>query len=109
MGNLTNSKIKELLCGAFKCPANGWVRLHLRGTPYQVGFQHGYLLANEVKNAVNILGIFFDREYNIPWSKFRQIAEELYLPKVPDEQKEEMKGISEGVQYAGIKDVDVLD
>lgn len=109
MKNLTNSKIKELLCGAFKCPANGWIRLHLQGTPYQVGFQHGYLLANEVKNAVNILGIFFDREYNIPWSKFRQIAEELYLPKVPDEQKEEMKGISEGVQYTGIKDVDVLD
>ncbi|MHA1409042.1 MAG: hypothetical protein ACTSQY_01755, partial [Candidatus Odinarchaeia archaeon] len=88
MSELTEEKVKQLLCGAFKVPVNGWVRLHLHGSPYQIGFQHGYLLANEIENAVKVLGVFFDTELKIPWNKFREIAQELYIPKVPEEQME---------------------
>ncbi|MHA1836202.1 MAG: C45 family autoproteolytic acyltransferase/hydrolase [Candidatus Odinarchaeia archaeon] len=109
MSDINEFKAKELLSGAYRCPVNGWIRLHLHGSPYQIGFQHGYLMANEIKNSVNILGIFFDKEYNIPWQKFRQIAEELYMPKVPEEQIEEMTGIVEGAAYKGVKDLDLID
>ncbi len=34
------------LAGAFRQPAeHGWTYVHLAGTPSQIGFQHGYLLA----------------------------------------------------------------
>ncbi|MEM2109617.1 MAG: C45 family peptidase [Candidatus Odinarchaeota archaeon] len=109
MEKLTKSRVKELLCGAYRSPVNGWLRVHLHGEPYQIGFQHGCLLANEIKHALTVLSAFFDIEYKIPWNKFRQIAEELYLPKIPKEQLEEMKGISEGAGYAGVNGIDLTD
>src|SRR5439155_5847563 len=29
---------------------NGWVQVHLEGTPGEIGFQHGYLLAPEIQD-----------------------------------------------------------
>ena len=29
---------------------NGWIQVHLEGTPGEIGFQHGYLLAAEIKD-----------------------------------------------------------
>ncbi len=109
MVNISESKAKELLCGSYRCPVNGWLRVHLHGEPYQIGFQHGYLLANEIKHALTVLGRFFEVEYKIPWPNFRRIAAELYLPKIPEEQLQEMNGIVDGAIYAGVKNIDVID
>lgn len=109
MEKLTKSKVNELLCGSYRCPVNGWLRIHVHGQPYQIGFQHGYLLSREINYALEVLRTFFDLEYKIPWIKFREIAEKLYRPKVPAEQLEEMEGISDGAKYAGIRGIDVLD
>ena len=32
---------------------NGWIPIHLEGTPAEIGFQHGYLLAPEIQDAVH--------------------------------------------------------
>ena len=29
---------------------NGWIPVHLEGTPAEIGFQHGYLLAAEIQD-----------------------------------------------------------
>jgi hypothetical protein len=40
---------------AFRRPAqNGWVFVHLQGTPAEIGFQHGYLLAPEIADALRV-------------------------------------------------------
>ena len=31
---------------------NGWIPVHLEGTPSEIGYQHGYLLAPEIQDAV---------------------------------------------------------
>src|SRR5450759_1596452 len=31
---------------------NGWIYLHIEGSPEERGFQHGYLLAKEIKDAL---------------------------------------------------------
>src|SRR5579871_6809935 len=37
------------LLGAFRLPEkNGWTYVHLQGTPREIGFQNGYLLAPEI-------------------------------------------------------------
>ncbi|HUJ50579.1 MAG TPA: hypothetical protein VLW25_10280, partial [Bryobacteraceae bacterium] len=37
---------------AFRRPEqNGWIFVHLEGTPAEIGFQHGYLLAPEIADA----------------------------------------------------------
>ena len=29
---------------------NGWIQVHLEGSPAEIGFQHGYLLAPEIQD-----------------------------------------------------------
>jgi hypothetical protein len=51
------------LTKAFRRPElNGWIFVHLEGTPSEIGFQHGYLLAPEIEDAqkVIVLGLTHD-------------------------------------------------
>lgn len=76
--------------------------LKLHGSPYQMGYQHGTLLRQEVRASVgNILG-FADRQLKVPglgrmvarrrldraWSRMK--------PHVPERYLEEMQGLSDG-------------
>ena len=36
------------LAGAYRFNKNGWIYVHLEGSPEQIGYQHGYLLADEI-------------------------------------------------------------
>ena len=38
------------LGNAYRFERGGWSYVHLEGTPEQIGFQHGYLLAPEIKD-----------------------------------------------------------
>ena len=48
-------KADDRLKGSFRRPAvNGWTVVHLEGTPAEIGFQHGYLLAPEIQDLENV-------------------------------------------------------
>src|ERR1700676_4423105 len=48
-------KTDDRLKGSFRRPAvNGWTVVHLEGTPAEIGFQHGYLLAPEIQDLENV-------------------------------------------------------
>ena len=51
-GRLSPDKDPRLK-GAYRFTENGWIYVHLQGTPEEVGFQHGYLLAPEIDDAFN--------------------------------------------------------
>src|SRR5450755_486983 len=43
------------LKGAFRQPQkNGWTFVHLQGSPHQIGFQNGYLLAPEIEDTLKV-------------------------------------------------------
>ena len=43
------------LKGGYRRPAkNGWTYVHLQGTPRQVGYQNGYLLAPEIDDTLKM-------------------------------------------------------
>ena len=44
-----------LLSGSYRFDKNGWSFVHLEGTPEQVGYQHGYLLAREIFDVYHVL------------------------------------------------------
>jgi hypothetical protein len=49
-------KADERLKGAVRRPAvNGWTFVHLEGTPSEIGYQHGYLLAPEIQDTQKVL------------------------------------------------------
>ena len=46
------------LKGAFRRPAvNGWTIVHLEGTPSEIGYQHGYLLAAEIQDLHHVYAV----------------------------------------------------
>ncbi|MFZ1941518.1 MAG: peptidase C45, partial [Terracidiphilus sp.] len=42
------------LKGSYKFHEGGWTYVHLQGTPGQIGFQHGYLLAREIEDNIKV-------------------------------------------------------
>jgi hypothetical protein len=40
------------LQNAYKFQQGGWIYVHLEGSPEHIGFQHGYLLAREIADAL---------------------------------------------------------
>ncbi len=64
------------LTGSFRRPAqNGWVFVHLEGTPFNIGFQHGFLLAPEIQDAEKVVVLEQTREEKERLEVFSQCRE----------------------------------
>jgi hypothetical protein len=44
----------DALAKATRTERNGWLYLHLEGTPDEIGYQHGWLLAREIEDALRV-------------------------------------------------------
>lgn len=82
---------------------NGWLFVHLEGTPAAIGFQHGYLLAPEIQEAHKRLRLGMTRESGKSYDFIRKAAKEVFWPRVDQEYREEMQGITEGLNARGVK------
>jgi hypothetical protein len=89
------------LAGSYKFNEGGWTYVHLEGTPEQVGFQHGYLLAREIEDNVHVYTVEVLHEDKRSWSFFRRTAESVLWPHLEPEYQAELKGIVEGLQAQG--------
>ncbi len=93
------------LAGSWRGPGtNGWIPVRLEGTPAQIGFQHGYLLAPEIADALAVIRLSLVHD-NPPrdWAFFRNAAETMLWPRVSEEYRQELQGIAEGVAARGVK------
>jgi hypothetical protein len=43
--------------GSYRFSRDRWIYVHLHGTPAQIGFQHGYLLAPEIANGFKVVAL----------------------------------------------------
>ncbi len=92
------------LKGGFRKPAqNGWTFVHLEGKPFDIGYQHGYLLAPEIQDAEKVVVLEQTREGKKDWKFFRNAARDMMWPHIEPEYREELQGISEGLQARGVK------
>ncbi|HEV2490627.1 MAG TPA: C45 family peptidase [Candidatus Acidoferrales bacterium] len=95
------------LIGAYRFERGGWIYVHLQGTPEQVGFQHGYLLAPEIADALATIKLEDTHSSKRPWEFFREAAHNMLWPHIEAEYQAELKGITEGVNARGVKmDID---
>jgi hypothetical protein len=46
---------------------NGWIFVHLEGTPSEIGFQHGYLLAPEIEDAQKVIALGLTHDSRKPY------------------------------------------
>jgi hypothetical protein len=87
---------------------NGWVQVHLEGTPAEIGYQHGYLLAPEIQDTFKAVSVEITHEEKKDWTYFRKTAQEVFWPHVEQEYREELTGIVEGQKAHGGK-LDIWD
>ena len=99
----------------------GWIYLHIEGDPHERGYQHGYLLANEIVDMLNrwshtihfhkliniiskrVSELRYHKIADIWWNFCRNQCNRLYWDKFPLEYKQEIQGIADGVNARGVK------
>jgi len=82
---------------------NGWTYVHLEGSPADIGFQHGYLLASEIDDTFKVISLGLTHDSKKDWAFFSKTAEEVLWPHVEPEYQEEMRGIVQGLAARGVK------
>ncbi len=90
------------LRGAYRFEQNGWTYVHLQGTPEQVGYQHGYLLAPEIADAMEAYKLRATHETQRDWGFFKKTAHEVFWPHIEPEYQQELQGIVSGLRARGV-------
>ncbi|PYX27960.1 MAG: peptidase C45 [Acidobacteria bacterium] len=93
---------------AYRFQQGGWTYLHLAGSPSDIGFQHGYLLAPEIADAFAAIKLYDTHQSQRDWEFFRKAAREMLWLHIDAEYQQELQGIADGVKAHGV-DLDVDD
>ena len=96
------------LKGATRVEQNGWILVHLEGSPAQIGFQHGHLLAPEIDDALKMMAGFLKGISGKDWDFLRDAGQKHFRPKLGEEYAQEIDGIVEGLRSRGYR-YDALD
>ena len=88
----------------YRFDKNGWIYVHIEGTPYERGVAHGKLVVDEFKKMweSNSFITFFDE--GMEWDFFIQSSNKIFKPYIKKhfpEYLEEMRGIADGLSAAG--------
>jgi hypothetical protein len=86
----------------------GWTYVHLEGSPAEIGYQHGYLLAPEIREAQKVIALELTHDTKRSWKFFRDAAKNELWPHVESQYREELEGIANGLNAHGVK-LDVWD
>lgn len=81
---------------------DGWVYLHIEGSPRERGFQHGYLLADDIREGIRIQREVWEYESAMAWAWLVRAGAEMFTAKVDSENLAEIDGIVEGMGAAGV-------
>ena len=76
--------------------------MHLEGTPSEIGYQHGYLLAPEIEDVQKVVALGLTHDSKKDYAFFRAAAEKVLWPHVEAQYREELKGIAEGLKAKGV-------
>ena len=93
---------------SYRFQQGGWTYVHLEGSPAEIGFQHGYLLAPEIADALDAIKLIDTHQTQREWEFFRKTAREMLWPHIDGEYQQELQGIADGVKAHGV-DLDVYD
>lgn len=98
----------DRLAKAYRYNKNGWIFLHLEGSPADIGYQHGYLLSDEIDDNIKATAVLMKNESGKDWAFFHDAVKTMFWPKIDSEYREELEGIVEGLKAKG-KQYDVYD
>lgn len=86
----------------FRYDDRGWIFLHIEGDAYQRGYQHGFLLAEEIEAYISKLAVQAnEKDPAHGWENTRLMVDGMMFRKYETEFLEEMQGIADGAKRAG--------
>jgi hypothetical protein len=88
---------------AYRFDRGGWIYVHLEGSPHDIGYQHGYLLAAEIADTFAAVRLEMTHNTGRNWDFFRRAAREMLWPKIDPEYQAELQGIVDGLQAKKVK------
>lgn len=88
---------KEKMRNSSRFDKNGWILIHVEGSPDVIGYQHGYLLASEIIDLRGAMAMMLLKQTKRDWNFYRDESFKLFWHKVPAEFRREIGGIAEGV------------
>lgn len=88
---------EQMMASASRSEKNGWIVLHLEGSPEVIGYQHGFLLADEILDLRGALGTLFAKTTGRDWEFYRNESTKMFWRKIPAEYQNELDGIVKGV------------
>ena len=90
-----------LMKSAYRFERDHWIYLHLEGSPRQLGYQHGWLLAPEIADALAAVKLDETHATKRDWQFFRDTAKDVLWPHIDPEYRTELRGIVEGATAHG--------
>jgi hypothetical protein len=98
-----DGKADARLRGAHRLERDGWIYVRLEGPPERIGYQHGYLLADEIADLLRVLKPYQEKTTKRDWEFYRRAAEQMLWKGVEDEYRREIDGIVAGLADRGVK------
>ncbi|HSQ25316.1 MAG TPA: C45 family peptidase, partial [Pyrinomonadaceae bacterium] len=93
----------DRLKGSYRFERNGWIYVHLEGSPEQIGYQHGKLLAKEIEDLLRITKPFLQHETRRNWEFYRKASQDILWAKIESEYQRELDGIVKGLNDSGVR------
>jgi hypothetical protein len=86
---------------AHRLERHGWIYLHVEGEGAERGFQHGYLLAPEIADALRVTKSCWEYNSAMPWTWVVSKAAQMFVPHIDAENLAELQGVADGMTAAG--------
>ena len=96
--NTTDPRLQK----AYRFQQGGWTYVHLEGSPANIGFQHGYLLAPEIQDAFQAIQLQMLHNTKREWGFFQKTAHDMLWPHIDAEYQQELQGITDGLKAQGV-------
>jgi len=87
--------------GASRVDVAGWIYVRIKGAPFARGFQFGYLVADEWREALRVYKYMTFQDFGMDYDFFVEHAVKMHKDKLGDELTKEMEGIAAGLTAAG--------
>jgi Phospholipase B len=91
------------MAGSYRLERDGWIYIHLEGTPDQIGYQHGSLLAREIADFLRVIKPYFEKSSKRDWNFYRDAAEKMLWNAIDPQYQREIDGIVAGVVAKGVE------
>jgi hypothetical protein len=87
---------------AYRFERNHWIYVHLEGSPADIGYQHGYLLAHEIEDGLKTVRAVDTHRTKRDWNFYRNAAQNVLWKHIDAEYQQELRGIVDGLHAHGV-------